>query len=97
MKRILALALAAVMTLGLTACGGGSKPASSAGNSGSSAAASTSQPAASGDATEISLWTYPIGGWGDEKQVNELTAAFQAATAFSFSDNSSSQSLFPAR
>jgi len=80
MKRILALALAAVMTLGLTACGGGSKPASSAGNAGSSAAASTSQPAASGDATEISLWTYPIGGWGDEKQVNELTAAFQAAT-----------------
>ena len=70
MKRILALALAAVMTLGLTACGGGSKPASSAGNSGSSAAASTSQPAATGDATEISLWTYPIGGWGDEKQVN---------------------------
>ena len=80
MKRILALALAAVMTLGLTACGGGSKPASSSGNAGSSAAASTSQPAASGDATEISLWTYPIGGWGDEKQVNELTAAFQAAT-----------------
>ena len=77
MKRILALALAAVMTLGLAACGGGDKSASSAG---SSAAASASQSAASGDATEISLWTYPIGGWGDEKQVNELTAAFEAET-----------------
>ena len=77
MKRILALALAAVMTLGLAACGGGDKSASSAG---SSAAASASQSTPSGETTEISLWTYPIGGWGDEKQVNELTAAFQAAT-----------------
>lgn len=77
MKRILALALAAVMTLGLAACGGGDKSASSAG---SSAAASASQSTPSGETTEISLWTYPIGGWGDEKQVNELTAAFEAET-----------------
>ena len=77
MKRILALALAAVMTLGLAACGGGDKSASSAG---SSAAASASQSTPSGATTEISLWTYPIGGWGDEKQVNELTAAFEAET-----------------
>ena len=77
MKRILALALAAVMTLGLAACGGGDKSASSAG---SSAAASARQSTPSGETTEISLWTYPIGGWGDEKQVNELTAAFEAET-----------------
>ncbi len=77
MKRILALALAAVMTLSLAACGGGDKSASSAG---SSAAASASQSTPSGETTEISLWTYPIGGWGDEKQVNELTAAFEAET-----------------
>ena len=77
MKRILALALAAVMTLGLAACGGGDKSASSAG---SSAAASASQSTPSGETTEISLWTYPIGGWGDENAVKELTDAFEAET-----------------
>ena len=36
MKRILALALAAALTLGLTACGGGSKPAESSGSANAS-------------------------------------------------------------
>ena len=31
-------------------------------------------------ATEITLWTYPIGNWGDEATVSELTAAFTAET-----------------
>ena len=30
--------------------------------------------------TEITLWTYPIGGWGNEEQVNALTEAFKAET-----------------
>ena len=29
--------------------------------------------------TEISLWTYPIGGWGDQKTVDALLAGFHAA------------------
>ena len=37
-------------------------------------------PAAAGSgATEISLWTYPIGGWGDQKTVDALLADFHAA------------------
>ena len=32
-----------------------------------------------GDVTEITLWTYPIGGWGSQDSVNTLIAAFEAA------------------
>ncbi len=32
-----------------------------------------------GDITEITLWTYPIGGWGNEETVNALIADFEAA------------------
>ena len=31
------------------------------------------------DAVEITLWTYPIGGWGNSDTVDELIAAFEAA------------------
>ncbi len=30
--------------------------------------------------TEISLWTYPIGNWGDEATVSSLVSAFEAET-----------------
>jgi multiple sugar transport system substrate-binding protein len=36
-------------------------------------------------ADSITLWTYPIGNWGDEAAVNELTAAFEAETGISVS------------
>ena len=29
--------------------------------------------------TSISLWTYPIGGWGDQAQVDKLLSDFHAA------------------
>ena len=29
--------------------------------------------------TEITLWTYPIGGWGNEEKVNALISKFEAA------------------
>ena len=35
--------------------------------------------ASAADVTEISLWTYPIGKWGNEAVVNELLAAFNEA------------------
>jgi len=35
---------------------------------------------ASADATEISLWTYPIGKWGDEATIKTFTDAFEAET-----------------
>ena len=31
------------------------------------------------DQVEITLWTYPIGGWGDQNTVNELIKGFEAA------------------
>ena len=31
------------------------------------------------DAVEITLWTYPIGGWGNSEKVDELIAGFEAA------------------
>ena len=73
-KKSLSLLLAGSMALSLVACGQKEEPA------GSSPAASS--PAASSPAAtqEISLWTYPIGGWGDEKQVTALTDAFLADT-----------------
>ncbi|MDD6503656.1 MAG: extracellular solute-binding protein [Oscillospiraceae bacterium] len=69
MKRILALVLALAMILALGACGsktGETKPAD--------------DQSGAADATEITLWTYPIGGWGDENKVKELTDAFTAET-----------------
>ena len=36
--------------------------------------------ASAADVTEISLWTYPIGGWGNQETVDALMADFQAAT-----------------
>ena len=84
-KRILALALALSMTLGLAGCstGGGSAatpaPQSQAPQAESQAPASQA-PEAPAAATEISLWTYPIGNWGQEEAVKALTDAFKAET-----------------
>lgn len=79
MKKLLALAMAACMTIGMTACGGGNdEPAASGDNNGATPATeeAAQQPAASGAGQEITLWTFPIGSWGDEAVVNEIIAAF---------------------
>jgi len=86
MKKFLALALAGTMTLGLAACGGGgaTTPAPSASAAAPSEPASQapapSEPVSAGGATSITLWTYPIGNWGDEASVKALTDAFKADT-----------------
>ena len=36
-------------------------------------------PSAFADDVNITLWTYPIGGWGNSDVVNELVAGFEAA------------------
>ena len=74
MKRFLAIALTLAMVLSLAACGGSKKEETT--TSGSEQTQETTE--ASG--TSISLWTYPIGGWGDENAVKELTDAFEAET-----------------
>ena len=66
MKKLLALVLALMMVVGLlAACGGGDDTTGG------------TEPA--GDTTTITLWTYPIGGWGTQETVNALIADFEAA------------------
>lgn len=88
MKKIIALLLALSMTLALVACGGGNnknnadknqQPGNTAGDTNKEPAGDTNKEPA-GDAGEITLWTYPVGKWGDEAAVKALTDAFTADT-----------------
>lgn len=72
MKRILALLMALCMIFALAACDGNTA------STGSDPAQSTSESATEG--VTISLWTYPIGSWGDEATVKTFTDAFEAET-----------------
>ncbi len=73
MKKALALVMAGAMALSMVACGGSTS--TSTATSGSTAA-STGTSTASGAATEITLWTYPIGSWQKEETVNGFIAEF---------------------
>ena len=79
MKKLFAMLLAVVMVLGLCACSVSETPAATTAAATTAAAtegateAATEAPAAT---TEISLWTYPIGKWGDQATVDSLLAAF---------------------
>ena len=70
MKKFFALLLALVMVLSLAACSVEKAP-----EDGDDAAATT----------ELTLWTYPIGGWGDQATVDALMADFEAATGIKVS------------
>ena len=75
MKKLIALLLALVMVLGLCACtvtdNTATEPdANEGGNEATEPAATT---------TEITLWTYPIGNWGVQENVDALLADFNAA------------------
>ena len=63
-KKWLSMLLCAGMATGLAACGNSSGAAGEGGSD------------ASGDATAITLWTYPIGSWGDAATVDSIIAAF---------------------
>ena len=81
MKKFTALLLALVMGLSMTACSVEKveepAPAPAPAPEASQPAETPAEPAA---ATEISLWTYPIGGWGNQETVDKLMADFKAAT-----------------
>ena len=68
MKKIIAMLLAVMMLLSLCAC---------------TVEKETQGPSnpevPGGSTTEITLWTYPIGGWGNQDTVNGLIAKFEAA------------------
>ena len=72
-KKLTALLLALTMGLSLADCSVEKveEPAP---------APAPSTPEAPAAATEISLWTYPIGGWGDQATVDKLMADFKAET-----------------
>ena len=85
MKKLIALLLAALMVLSLAACGGSSAPAAEAPAAeapaaDAPAADAPAEEAPAAAATELTLWTYPIGNWGNSDTVDALMADFEAAT-----------------
>ena len=56
----------------LAACGGSSSTGTAASSTASSAASAASTGAS------IKLWTYPIGGWGNDETVQNLVSSFNA-------------------
>ena len=82
-KQVSALLAAGMAASLLVGCGGGAAsssaaPASTAESTTSEAAHAESTDDAAGQAADITLWTYPIGKWGDSDSVNELLADFNA-------------------
>ena len=81
MKKFIALLLALVMVMSLTACSVEKAEEPAATQAAAPEAATTeAAPAAPVAASEITLWTYPVGKWGDQATVDELMAGFTAKT-----------------
>ena len=57
----------------LAACGGSSSSTTTA-----SSAPASSAAGAAASSTSIKLWTYPIGGWGNDETVQNLVSSFNA-------------------
>ena len=75
---ILAAGMAASLLVG---CGGAASSAASSTAESTSTAASSEAAAATteaGQAADITLWTYPLGKWGDSESVDALLADFNA-------------------
>ena len=81
MKKFITLLLASVMMLSLVACSVEKDDGQSSAPQGDNVVATEQTgedtPAA---ATEITLWTYPIGGWGNQETVDALIAGFTNET-----------------
>ena len=80
MKKLIALTLALVMVLGLAACGAKAPEVTEAPTAAATNAPEVTEAPAAAVDTEITLWTYPIGNWGNEEVVKGLTDAFTAET-----------------
>ena len=80
MKKFIALLLALVMVMALAACSVETAPAAT--EAPATEAPKTEAPVETEPAgpapVEISLWTFPVGKWGDEATVNGWISAFQA-------------------
>ena len=83
MKKILSLVLALVMVLSLAACSVETveePKATEAAPAATEAAPAETEAAAPAVASALTLWTYPIGGWGNQETVDGLMAQFEAET-----------------
>lgn len=83
-RKVLALVLALCMVLALAACTGGTEPTKAPESKApeSQAPEETKTPDEPGTdmAKEITVWVYPVGGWGDEAKVKPLIDKFTADT-----------------
>ncbi len=82
MKKLLAMLLALCMVFALCACGSSTTAtteATAAPEADATEETAAADDTAAAEATEITLWTYPIGGWGDAETVDALIAAFEEA------------------
>ena len=80
-KQVSALLAAGMAASLLVGCGGAASSAASSTAESTSTAASSEAAAATteaGQAADITLWTYPIGKWGDSESVDALLADFNA-------------------
>jgi multiple sugar transport system substrate-binding protein len=77
MKKLLALLLALTMVFALAACGSSSTTTTTATEA--PAAEAPAAEEATDSVVEITLWTYPIGNWGDSATVDSLIADFENA------------------
>ena len=82
MKKLLALLLVGAMSLSMVACGGSDAPATEEAPVVEEATTeeATTEEAPAAAASEITLWTYPIGNWGDQATLDTLLADFEAET-----------------
>lgn len=76
MKKLLALLLALAMVFALCACGTTVTTATEAPAEEETDSTEETATEAEATTTEISLWTYPIGSWGDQETVDSLLAEF---------------------
>lgn len=88
MKKLFAMGLSLAMVLSLAACGSKEEPAPAPASEPAAAeepaaeapeeAAPAAEESSSDVSADITLWTYPIGNWGDSATVDSLVASFNA-------------------
>ena len=78
MKKQLSLLLAAGMTAGLLAgCGGATSSTATESQASSTSTAATGETSGDTASADITMWTYPIGKFGDAEAVDSMIAKFQ--------------------
>ena len=77
-KQVSALLAAGMAASLLVGCGGAASSSAAASTPADSAPASAATETATGESADITLWTYPIGKWGDSESVDALLADFNA-------------------